>query len=1663
MPIVHPYLKKTFKVILWIFISLLLLFTTLAVLIQVPAIQNKIVQYATSYISDKTHTKVELKKISIVFPKLILIEGLYLEDLQQDTLLYAGKAEINIAFGDLFRRRIHISSFALEDVNLNLSRTENDSLYNFNFLVTAFGDSTKVEETKPKEPSKWTFGLDDVRLKNIRLHYDDAYGGTDMRANLSQLHLTMDELDLAQSIFRIDELEVDRLTASVLLLKSEQTTDTTTSDNPPPKLSANKIRIRNTSFRFGDSVNKQTLFAGITQLQLKDAAVNLEKQTVGADEVSLAKSKVQYSRSDLPLDSAVVVVNEAVEKNNWTVAVKNIHLVDNSLAYHVPNRPRAKKVFDAAHMDYRHVSLKAKDFSYSPEKTAVVVKKLSSVDQNGFAVLKFETEFVMDEHSITTKNSKLKTSGSSMDADLGMRYSSLAALKDSLPYMIVNADMHKMRVLTSEVLYFVPQLATQDFFKNKTNITTVSGKISGPINKLQGEKMVVQTGELTLVETDFVITGLPDAKTAYFNFPNLKVYSGKKDIQMMAGTSIPKSIDLPENLSMLVVFKGQLKSFESTMGMSSSFGSANLFARLDAKENFSSKVRVNHFDLGRLLKNREMFGPVTLSAETSGQGLDKNTIKAKIKADVTEIFLNKYMYHKLTVDGAVAGQMFEGKINLDDKNAVFDFSGLVNLNKGQEQYKFNLNLKAADLQKLHITNDDIRIALMAESDLKGGSVKTINGKAGITKIFIAHEEKKYLLDSVLFASINEANKSEFSLNSALVGLKYNGTFSPFDLATELKIFMNNYFPISEPKKTKEQRNPQNFTFEVQLHNHPILSEVFVPELKEFEPGLISGSFDSEKKELKLNAAMRRIVYGSMEMNNLALVVNSDANALNYSFTSSSLASGDYKLDNIVLDGTLANDQLTAGISSIDEDKNQKLRVRSFLTKEQDDYKLVLDTANFVLMNNRWDIAGDNYIAFGKKGFLIHHLLINKAESEILIASVHDRFNDDLNVEIKNFQLNDLSRIIEKDTSLVKGIVNGNVLFKRVDSTYGLVADAKISNMVVREVPVGELTIKAVNPTAQKFDVEIGLAGAENNLTVKGYFVPKGGDQALHVQADIQSLSLKTVEAFSMGQITEGSGSISGHFLVEGKVATPDITGELTFNNAGMRPKVLNNHLLLKNETVQLKKDGIYFNSFTITDPEQHTAVINGAVKMEHFKNFLFDLSIDTREFLLFNTSAKDNEQFYGRMIIDSKIDVTGPMTLPVVNARVKMRKGSNFTFAVPEKKLTTDKGEGIVEFEDSIKLNPILVIDKKKATQSSGITGFDISSIIEIDKEATLRLMLDPASTDSLVVKGDAAMSFAIDRSGKMTLTGAYHLNDGSYLVSLESVIKRKFDISPGSTIIWNGDPLDADININAVYSVRASPIDLVADQMAGLSENDRSGYKQRFPFLVLLKLRGELLHPQISFEIQLPPEEKGILGGAVNAKLNLLNDDPSALNKQVFALLVLGRFVQENPLQTETNAAAAAARTTVGKFLSAQLNQLSSKVVPGVELNFDVQSYDDYQSGEAEGRTEVDIGVKKQLFDERLSVQVGGSVDVEGERAKQNSTSDITSDVTLEYKMTKDGRYRLKAFRHNKYESIEGQLVETGAGVLYVRDFDGWKDFFRKPKKKKAVLKGNNEATTTK
>ena len=122
-------------------------------------------------------------------------------------------------------------------------------------------------------------------------------------------------------------------------------------------------------------------------------------------------------------------------------------------------------------------------------------------------------------------------------------------------------------------------------------------------------------------------------------------------------------------------------------------------------------------------------------------------------------------------------------------------------------------------------------------------------------------------------------------------------------------------------------------------------------------------------------------------------------------------------------------------------------------------------------------------------------------------------------------------------------------------------------------------------------------------------------------------------------------------------------------------------------------------------------------------------------------------------------------------------------------------------------------------------------------------------------------------------------------------------------------------------------------------------------------------------------------------------------------------------------------ARQSVSRILSDQLNRMSENV-KGVELTFDVKSYEDYSSGTAQGQTDVQLGLSKSLLDDRLIVKVSGTFEVEGETSNQNSASDYIGDLALEYKITEDGRFRITGFRNSNYDLISGEINRNRCGT---------------------------------
>ncbi|MGN6638098.1 MAG: translocation/assembly module TamB domain-containing protein, partial [Mucilaginibacter sp.] len=261
--------------------------------------------------------------------------------------------------------------------------------------------------------------------------------------------------------------------------------------------------------------------------------------------------------------------------------------------------------------------------------------------------------------------------------------------------------------------------------------------------------------------------------------------------------------------------------------------------------------------------------------------------------------------------------------------------------------------------------------------------------------------------------------------------------------------------------------------------------------------------------------------------------------------------------------------------------------------------------------------------------------------------------------------------------------------------------------------------------------------------------------------------------------------------------------------------------------------------------------------------------------------------------------------------------------------------------------------------------------------------------------------------------------------------------------------------NLTAVYIARVPPIDLVSNQLAGT--DNQTMYKEPLPFNVDLILKNELLKPDISFDIVLPDSTYMVTQDVVNtvdARLAQVRTDPNELNKQVLGVLVLGHFIGDNPLQSQGGGTSLAGqvRNSVSGLLTDQLNRLAGSLISGVDLNFGLTSGTDYSSGSAQNRTDLNVGLSKRFLNDRLTVSVGNNFSLEGTQPGEKQ-SNIAGNVSVGYKLSKDGRYTLRAYRVDQYEVIEGQVIETGVAFTLTVDYNRFSQIFSRSTKKEREL----------
>ncbi len=1664
---VKKYLRRTGKIVLWIVGSIIGLFLLIVLLLQIPYFQNIAKDEAISYLEGKIGTKVQLDRIEIGLPKKVILEGFYFESQQGDTLLAGEKLAVDISLFKLLSNEVEINSISLEGITANVKRNK-DSIFNFDYIIEAFAS----KEPKDTTSAPMKFSIDKISLDRMQVKYDDAITKNNLAANIGHFDTRIKTFDLDKMEFEVPKIKLDGLKLTLkqgMVAQAAQSAQEVAEDaskKPDLKLKLGDIELTNIDIGYDNEGSRLDTGIKLQRLALEVNDINLKTQLIDLEKIELngLKGQLAFGKFEKQVQEALPATSAAVQQAQWKFKLANADIQDVAFKFDNQNAAPVAKGIDFNHLEISNFTLEAKDFSYGPDAISGDINKLTVRDKSGVDIKELRTDFFYGPKGAELKGLYLKTPNTLLKDQIIVSYPSIESLQTDIGELAVDANLEGSKVGFKDVLLFVPTLADTSPFKGNPNGTlNISSKMEGKVKDLYIANLEVSGIGATSIAASGRIKGLPDVKTAYFDLDVKAFRSTAKDINsyIPPGT-VPANIQLPANLSAKAKFKGTLENFNTNLNVVSSFGNANIKATFDQRrknyERYDADVDIVNFDIGKLIKN-DSLGKVTLRAKVKGTGLNPQTANATVDGKLAKAEFNGYTYRDLAINGKINNGNFDVKAAMDDPNLDFQLVASGGFKDKYPNGKIRLNVDIADLNKLNLHAGPMKLRGNVDADITDANPDNLNGTISLHHFMFANAEEEFALDSINVVAISKPDTTSITLQSSIARAKMVGKYKVSEVGTALSNTFTKYYNTN-PSAQKKATSPQQFDLELVIDNDPVLYKL-IPAIERLEPITIKGSYNSVNDSIVLNGSIPRVVYGDYTLSGATIDIKNEEDALAYNVVIDQVQGAQFVLPHTSLTGDVKDNIITYRLQIQDAKEKEQYLLAGQLKANNGNTELQLDPDGLKLNYEPWNIAVGNLLRFGKDGLYANNFEMSNEGGAIKLQSASEAPNAPLNVELVNFKIETLTNMIQKDNQIFKGTINGNAEVRNLTQSPVFVADLDITDFAVAKDTVGNIKILVNNEVANTYAAKVSITGQGNEVNLDGTYNTTG--QNFDLDLNIDKLNIASIQALSFGQVKDGEGYLSGRFDITGTAADPNINGNLKFNEVALRVTQLNSKFKDMNDNIVVNESGIRFDNFNIEDEKNNQLTINGNIATTDYKDFAFNLTVDADNFRAVNSKAKDNDFYYGKLFIDTHLNIKGTMNAPVINGDLRVNEDTEFTVVLPQQDPSIADREGIVEFidQDNMEIQQRLKIEE--AVNATQFKGMDVSVNIQIVKEAELNLIVDKGNGDFLQLKGEAQLTGGIDQSGKTTLTGRYEFTEGAYQMTF-SPIKRKFDIEAGSYILWTGEPTQAEVSITAVYKADIAPIDLVDDQLGSYSEGNRNTFKQKIPFHTQLKINGQLLKPELSFDIVIPEGNYNVPTNVLtitNAKLAQLREQPSELNKQVFAVLLLNRFIGENPFASEAGGTSgeSLARQSVSKLLSQQLNNLAGDLINGVELNFDLESTDDYTTGQQEQRTDLNVGISKRLLNDRLKVTVGSSFGLEGPQQANEETTNIAGDVAVDYQLTKDGRYLVRAYRKNEYQvALQGQVVETGVAFVITMDYNKFRELFHRTIEEKEAAKQEKE-----
>lgn len=542
----------------------------------------------------------------------------------------------------------------------------------------------------------------------------------------------------------------------------------------------------------------------------------------------------------------------------------------------------------------------------------------------------------------------------------------------------------------------------------------------------------------------------------------------------------------------------------------------------------------------------------------------------------------------------------------------------------------------------------------------------------------------------------------------------------------------------------------------------------------------------------------------------------------------------------------------------------------------------------------------------------------------------------------------------------------------------------------------------------------------------------------NAEINIEKLKPALFESFVQDYFKNIEGFASGHASVNSdKKLLPIINGNLELNDISFRSLQLGTPIKITHGELLFDTKKMTTKDIILEDSLQNQGAISGFVSWENPKNINYHFNSSFKDFVFFDKSKSSNANPYGKISLTTDLETKGDSKESFTQAKFNLLKGSNLFYQIAQNQINKTKSyDDAVEFVDFS--DTLHTVANDTLLNSNFI---NLNASLSIDKTMEMTLILDPITGDYLTATGGGNLQLTSKKDNPTEVKGKILLEEGEYKMTFYELASRKLKFEKGSEITWYGNPMNPTLNIKSFYITETSPYPLLSQQVAGLPTE--SIYKESRKFKLNMLITGTANNPIMNFNFEYI-DEKNIGKQEINQRLTEINKDKEDLNQQVFTILLFNSF--STPNKTIRSKNTINPMDNLSSLLSSQLNSISKKYIKNVDIDWKMGSKDKTDlSGQSFRESNMGVSVKKQLINDRVTLEVGGGIEYQENQVQ--SSSDYVHNASVDISITEDGRFKLRFYSKNDRSFLGERIIDSGASLIYTKEYENFLDLLKKKK----------------